>query len=206
MFAPNPPRGNAFMRTVVVDREGVEWFPSGPNGDDHFENRSRVFFWNDRMRKMHRRMSGKSKWYLNYWAEFHCREWLLEHGELPKEIQIVLVKTPIPKPDQLKEPSDPRKRKVTQKLLQTHACEPGGELTPIMKERRGIPLSEEDLAKLEAEERRREREAQTKRRNWAAREDWGGDPEAHKAELERRQSAHPGPGEEEQPDPDDEGG
>jgi hypothetical protein len=207
MFAPNPPRGNAFMRTIAVDQNGEEWILAGPLGDDHFENRSRVFFWNDRMRKMHRRMSGKSKWYLRHWAEFHCREWALEHdGELPREIQIVLVKTPIPKPDQLEKPSDPRKRKVTIKELQTHPCEPNGDLTPTMKQRRGIPLDERDLVELESDERRRERETETKRRTWAARKDWGGDPEAHKAELERRQAAHPGPTEDDQPDPDDDGG
>ncbi len=187
MFSPNPPRGNAFMRTIAVDQNGEEWILGGPLGDDHFENRSRVFFWNDRMRKMHRRMSGKSKWYLRYWAEFHCREWALEHdGELPKEIQIVLVKTPIPKPDQLKEPSDPRKRKVSLKLMQTDSCEPNGDLTPLMKERRGIPLDEADLAELEAEARQRERDSETKRRNWAARKDWGGDPEAYKAQLSKQ--------------------
>lgn len=208
MFAPNPPRGNAFMRTIAVDQNGEEWILGGWLGDDHFENRSPVFFWNDRMRKMHRRMSGKSKWYLKYWSDFHCREWALEHdGELPKEIQIVLVKTPIPKPDKLDKPSDPRKRKVTLKHVQTHACEPTGDLTPVMKQRRGIPLDEDDLASLEAAARKREREAETKRRNWAARKDWGGDPEAYKAELARRQAAHPGgAAEDEQPDPDDEGG
>jgi hypothetical protein len=207
MFAPNPPRGNAFMRTIAIDQNGDEWILAGPLGDDHFENRSRVFFWNDRMRKMHRRMSGKSKWYLRYWAEFHCREWALEHdGELPREIQIVVVKTPIPKPDKLDKPSDPRKRKVTLKLLQTHSCEPNGDLTPIMKERRGIPLDERDRAELEADERQRERETETKRRNWPARKDWGGDPEAHKLELSKRQSAQPAAAEDNQPDPDDEGG
>ncbi|MFV8752156.1 hypothetical protein ACNOYE_16535 [Nannocystaceae bacterium ST9] len=207
MFAPNPPRGNGFMRTIAIDQNGDEWILGGPLGDDHFENRSRVFFWNDRMRKMHRRMSGKSKWYLRYWAEFHCREWALEHdGELPREIQVVLVKTPIPKPDTLEKPSDPRKRKVSLKLLQTNSCLPGGDLTPTMKERRGIPLDEDDLAKVEAETRRREREAETKRRNWAARKDWGGDPEAYKAELAKQQAAQQGTPDDDQPDPGDEGG
>lgn len=206
MFAPNPPRGNAFMRTIAVDQNGEEWILGGPLGDDHFENRKRVFFWNDRMRKMHRRMTGKSKWYLRYWSEFHCREWALEHdGELPREIQIVLVKTPIPLPDKLEKPSDPRKRKVSLKLLQTHSCSPSGDLTPTMKERRGIPLDEGDLAELESEDRRRERETETKRRNWAARKDWGGDPEAYKAQLREKQ-AQQGTLDDDQPDPGDEGG
>lgn len=203
MFAPNPPRGNGFMRTIAVDQNGEEWILGGPLGDDHFENRSRVFFWNDRMRKMHRRMTGKSKWYLRYWAEFHCREWALEHdGVPPKEIRIVLVKTPIPKPDQLDKPSDPRKRKVSFKELQTHACSVDGDLSPIMKERRGIPLAPEDLAELEAEQKRREREVETKRRNWAARKDWGGDPEAAKVDRAKLQQPRIDlQGDEQQPQP-----
>jgi hypothetical protein len=186
MFAPNPPRGNGFMRTIAIDENGDEWILGGPLGDDHFETRSRVFFWNDRMRKMHRRMSGKSKWYLRYWSEFHCREWALEHdGVPPQEIRIVLVTTPIPKPDKLEGPSDPRKRKVGFKELQTHACGLDGDLSPIMKQRRGIELSEADLAELEADAKRREREAETKRRNWALRKDWGGDPEAARLANDR---------------------
>ena len=206
MFAPNPPRGNAFMRTVAVDQNGEEWMLGGALGNDHFDGRSRVFFWNDRMRKMHRRMSGKSKWYLRYWAEFHCREWALEHeGELPKEIQIIVIKTPIPKPDKLDGPSDPRKRKATFKLIETQSCEPNGDLTPLMKQRRGIELDEQDLAKLEADARQREREAETKRRNWAARKDWGGDPEAYKAQQLSKQAAQH-KGDDDDGGPGDEGG
>ena len=74
-----------------------------------------------------------------------------------------------------------------------------------MKQRRGIELDEQDLAKLEADARQREREAETKRRNWAARKDWGGDPEAYKAQQLSKQAAQH-KGDDDDGGPGDEGG
>ena len=73
------------------------------------------------MRKMQRRMIGKSKWYLRYWAAFQCREWALATGELPQEVRINKLVTPIPKPETVwrNGPYVPREQKVGNKHVQT---------------------------------------------------------------------------------------
>jgi hypothetical protein len=173
MFAPNPPRGNTFMRTIVVDHDGESY----QVGNDHYANRPYVFWYNDRMRKMHRRMIGKSKWYLRYWGQYHCRDWAFEHdGELPKEVQVFKLRTDIPTPEDLAkagEPSDPRKRKLRRELVQTHPCTPDV-ITPEMKQRRGWPLTEADQRVLENRVKRAEIEDKNKRSSWEQREDFGG--------------------------------
>lgn len=173
MFAPNPPTSNTFMRTVVVGHDGHSY----QVGNDHYTNRPYVFWYNDRMRKMHRRMIGKSKWYLRYWGQYHCRDWAFSHdGQLPEEVRMYKLKTPIPSPKQLSEagvPSDPRKRKLKRELVETHTCKPDV-ITPEMKQRRGWPLTEEDQRELDSRAKRLARDAETKRRNWERRDDFGG--------------------------------
>lgn len=177
MFAPNPPRANTFMRTVVIDTEGNSY----QVGKDHYSERPYVFWYNDRERKMHRRMIGKSRWYLRYWGEYHCRDWALNNdGALPKEVRMYKLKTPIPTPDQLVEsgkPSDPRERRLETELVETHSCN-ADVLTPVMKQRRGWPLTDEDQAQLEADAVQAEQTAAAKRTQWAARKDFGGTAEA----------------------------
>jgi hypothetical protein len=176
MFAPNPPTSNTFMRTVVIDQSGHSY----QVGNDHYSNRPYVFWYNDRMRKMHRRMIGKSKWYLRYWGQYHCRDWAFNHGgELPKEVRMLKLKTAIPSPDDLAEagvPSDPRKRKLKRELVQTHTCTPDV-ITPEMKQRRGWPLTDKDLEILENQPIRADIEAKNKRQSWAKRKDFGRDEE-----------------------------
>lgn len=176
MFAPNPPRANTFMRTVVVD-EGDNSFQVGK---DHYTERPYVFWYNDRERKMHRRMIGKSRWYLRYWGEYHCRDWALNNdGQLPKEVRIYKLKTPIPPPDQLAEsgePSNPRERRMQAELIETHTCNPDV-ITPEMKQRRGWPLTEEDQAKLESDAQQAVVASDAKRVQWDARKGFGGTAE-----------------------------
>lgn len=174
MFSPNPPRSNTFMRTVVVDHDGEHY----QVGTDHYTNRPYVFWYNDRSRKMHRRMVGKSKWYLKYWGQYHCRDWAFNHdGELPKEVQVLKLKTRIPKPDKMRtaKDRDPRKRKLKRTVVETRTCR-DSDIEPFMKERRGWPLSEADVKKLEAQPAKDARSAESKRRSWANREDFGGTP------------------------------
>jgi hypothetical protein len=176
MFAPNPPTGNTFMRTVVITQDGESY----QVGNDQYTNRPYVFWYNDRMRKMHRRMIGKSKWYLRYWGQYHCRDWAFNHdGELPKEVRVLKLKTPIPNPEELAKagvPSDPRKRKLRRELVQTHTCTPDV-ITPEMKQRRGWPLTEADHELLEQRPIRAQAEAVNKRLSWAKRKDFGRDEE-----------------------------
>ncbi|GEM_PF-1511105 len=180
MFAPNPPRSNTFMRTVVVDLDDETY----QIGTDHYTERPYVFWYNDRTRKMHRRMVGKSKWYLKYWAQYHCRDWAFEHdGQMPSEVQVLKLKTPIPKPDKLDGPSDPRKRKLRRTEVETHACKPA-DVAHFMKERRGWPLTEADERAIESEARKAERDAESKRRSWAKRENFGGTPRKKGGDVE----------------------
>jgi hypothetical protein len=184
MFAPNPPRANSFMKTVLVDGDGVYWDLRN-NSLDTYPN---PFWVNDRMRKMQRRMVGKGKWYLRYWTAYHCRHWELEHGKAAKEIQIYKVTTRIPKPEKSKgKPWNPRKQKRTTTFVQRHTCAKRGRPTPDEKQRRGIELDELDMEFIEkaAKEATRDHESRTK--SWSRRRDFGGDPlkgsDAKKATL-----------------------
>ncbi|KIG12742.1 hypothetical protein DB30_01100 [Enhygromyxa salina] len=173
MFAPNPPRGNTFMRTVVIDADGKPY----QVGKDHYTERPYVFWYNDRERKMHRRMIGKSKWYLRYWGQYHCRDWAFNNeGQLPKEVRIFKLRTNIPPPNDLAKagvPSDPRKRKLRTELIETHTCD-ADVVTPQMKQRRGWPLTDEDHARIEREAKRTEADAISTRKLWTSRKDFGG--------------------------------
>lgn len=171
MFAPNPPRANSFSRTVLVDHEGTHW----DLHNNSYLTRSPIFWANDRMRKMQRRLIGKGKWYIRYWANFHCREWALATGETPQEVQVYKINTRIPNPNKSKwRPWSPRKTKVTTTFVQKHKCGGQGELTPEMKQRRGLPLTEADQEKIDKARQKAERESKTRREAWARRRDYGG--------------------------------
>lgn len=180
MFAPNPPRSNTFMRTVVIDTDDAAYHV----GKDHYTNRPYVFWYNDRERKMHRRMIGKSKWYLRYWGEWHCREWAAANdGQLPKEVRMFKLRTPIPPPDELAKsgkPSNPRTRRLQTDLIETYTCE-DEVITPEMKQRHGWSLTEADLARIDAAAKQVELTAAAKRKQWDARKDFGGKAEGRPA-------------------------
>lgn len=172
MFAPNPPRANMFMKTVIVAKDGTRW----NIGNNAYDYRPFPWIWNDRIRKMHRRMVTKGKWYLRHWANFHCREWYLETGEMAASVEIHKLTTKIPTPEQVASKGyyDPTKLKLTDELVETHACPLAGDLPPFMKLRRGMPISPEEQAVLDAEAERSAKGAESKRRSWASRRDWGG--------------------------------
>jgi len=196
MFSPNPPRSNTFMKTVVVLENGDRWdlrnnaYHYGEEGSS--PSRPNPWIFNDRMRKMQRRMVGKSKWYLRYWSDYHCREWFLEHGEVPEEIDIRKYwnRIPGPKvtsywvPDEFKgrtdkgsgaivgEPYDPRKLDTRERDVQTHQCKEK-ELPLYMKERYGLPITGEDRAKAERDEQQRTRKFKSRQSTWDRRKDWG---------------------------------
>ena len=180
MFSPNPPRSNTFMQTRVIAQDGEAYRV----GNDHYTDRPYVFWLNDRSRKMHRRMIGKSKWYLRYWGQYHCRDWAIKHdGQLPKEIMIVKLRTKIPKPEELQgRPSNPRQRNVRRQLKETHTCKERV-LFPELKRRYGWPLTDADERRIEREKTQAEVEAKTKRKNWAEREDYGGTPKDERAKA-----------------------
>lgn len=183
MFSPNPPRSNTFMQTVVVEQNGDRW----DLRNNAFTDRPFPWIVNDRMRKMQRRMVGKGKWYLRYWASYQCREWTLATGRMPLEIEVNRLVTKIPKPEHVfrKGPYRPSDLKVYEKHVQTHQCERKGELPIYMKERHGLALSEEDLADKAKEAERADKRAQARRRSWERRKDFGGpEPSAEEPSAE----------------------
>jgi len=198
MFAPNPPRGNTFMKTVVVTQSGERWdlrsnafhywLPTGPS------SRPNPWILNDRMRKMHRRMVDKGKWYLKYWAQYHCRQWALTHdGEMPLEIDVRKLSSRIPPPTFISyfvpakhkgrkdtaigaisgQPYDPRKLKVNETHVQTNKCEVATALPPVIKLRYGLPLTEAEQAKLTSTAEKQHKDSQQRREAWDKRRDYG---------------------------------
>ena len=181
MFAPNPPRANSFSRTVLVDAEGEYW----DLNNNAYYDRPSIFWANDRMRKMQRRLVGKGKWYQRYWSEYHCREWELAGNPPPQEIQIYKIVTRIPKPNKTRRrPWDPRKQKATLHYLQTHRCDEDGSITPVMKERRGMELDDADRREMERDAEKSFREANTRREAWERRRDYGGEGPPAKASFQ----------------------
>ena len=199
MFAPNPPRSNMFMKTVIIDEHGERW----DLGDSAFEDRPNPWIINDRLRKMQRRMVGKGKWYLKYWSHYQCREWRLRGQAEPKRVEIIKIVTQIPAPEVVNvwQPEkfkgrldhrsgattgrayDPRKLKVLESEVQQHNCSGDGELPLFMKERRGLPITDEDRERADREEQTRDRKFANRRSTWDKRRDWGrwwSEPEAPK--------------------------
>ncbi len=172
MFAPNPPRANVFMKTVVVLENGERW----NIGNNAYDYRPFPWVWNDRIRKMHRRMVSKGKWYLRYWAHFYCREWYLATGTRAKAVESHKLVTKIPSPDQVAAKGwyDPTKLKLTDEIVETHDCPRAGDLPPFMKQRLGYPLTDEDETMLAEAAEREARAAEVKRKSWQSRRDWGG--------------------------------
>ena len=188
MFAPNPPRSNQFMKTVVVEEDGDRW----DLRNNAFNYRPDPWIINDRMRKMHRRMVGKGKWYLRYWVSYHCREWALATGEMPKEIEIWSITTRIPSPDAVNywqpkkfkgrkdpsgaitgEPFDPRKLTVKETHVQTHPCGKDARIPLYMLERYGLPITEEDRELATKEAERLARPFANRKSGWENRTDFG---------------------------------
>lgn len=188
MFAPNPPQSNTFMKTVVVDANGDSW----DLRNNSFYYRPNPWILNDRMRKMQRRMVGKGKWYLRYWAQYQCREWELEHGELPQEVIIKRITTKIPKPDQVakKGPYHPRKLKPRESEVQTHKCSGDGRLPMYMKERYGLPVTDADRDRAEKQAEARQKKFDRRPEDWEKRKDFGRWEEAEKDAAERKRAAN----------------
>lgn len=118
MFAPNPPRGNVFLRVLVTDADGQIW---DLDTDVYAESqRPNPWIWYTRQRKINRRIAGgeggKGTWYQKWHARWVCRDWTLTHdGIAPEKVELVKVSYPIPSPDEVAKhgPYDPWERLAT---------------------------------------------------------------------------------------------
>lgn len=157
MFAPNPPRHNVLMRTVVTDENGERW---DLRTDTYALERKPIpWVWNDRMRKMNRRIiggeSGKGDWYQQWYARYLCRQWAISHrGVMPQKVELYKVsyRMPAPEivakqgwysPEKLLYDTGREERQHTTKC----ASSDHGQLPNFIRERHGLPLLEEGVYK-----------------------------------------------------------
>lgn len=168
MFAPNPPRSNVFMRTLVTDQNGDVW---DMNDDVYacFEEDTGTpeiceyvypipWIWYSRQRKINRRVGGGTESRGGWWQKWHaravCKKWQLDHdGKLPAKVDLVKVWYPIPSPDETWKngPYDPKTHynaHKRQQYVHTTNClkDPTGQLPNYVRERHGIP--EVDASKI----------------------------------------------------------
>ncbi len=149
MFAPNPPRANVFMKVLVTDADGEVW---DMRSDVYADERKPIpWVWNDRMRKMNRRIiggeSGGGDWYRKWYARWQCRQWELDHGGVPaKKVELVKLSYRIPSPEQVAKhgyyiPEELLARTGTESVEYTEHCGSAviGQLPNAIREREGLP-------------------------------------------------------------------
>jgi hypothetical protein len=142
------PRRNVFLRVVVTDSEGAGW----DLRTDLYAAELRVtpWIWNDRMRKMNRRMSGGEPGrasYAKWLGRYHCREWALEHeGVAPAQVAISRVTYRIPTPETTRAngpyvAEELMVRTSSEKKLHTTKCDrdPEAQLPNSIRARHGLP-------------------------------------------------------------------
>jgi hypothetical protein len=171
MFAPNPPRANVFLKVLVTDPAGEVW----DLGKDVYapESKPIPWIWNNRQRKMNRRIiggeSGPNNWYRRWYARYECRQWALDHGgETPDKVELVKMSYRIPPPEKTRAQGHYKaeQRLEThghQKVLHTERCATAvmGQLSNEIRARHGLPLVPEEAIrpyvrrKLPAWERRK---------------------------------------------------
>ena len=178
MFAPNPPRANVFLKVVVTDSQGQDW---DMNTDMYSPEKIRLpFIFNDRMRKMNRRLVGKGKMYRKWYARWQCREWQhLHDGEIPEKIELIKFSYVIPTPEQVRDmgwyrPRELMKIRGRESTVHTESCADAimGQLSNEDRARYGLPPLPEGVEHkpwvkhklrkwerhLKSQERKRERE------------------------------------------------
>ncbi len=177
MFAPNPPRHNVFLRTVVTDTDDEKW---DLRTDLYaWERKPIPWIWNDRMRKMNRRIiggeSGKGDWYQKWYARYLCREWARAHrGRPPKKIELFRVSYLMPSPEQVKtrgwyKPEELILLRGRESLKYAESCRSGinAQLPNYIRERYGLPTVDEKTVKM-WEKKRKEK--------WEKRNEFEQDP------------------------------
>ncbi len=158
MFAPNPPRSNVFLKVLVTDQNGEVW---DMKTDVYAAERKPMpWIWNDRMRKMNRRIiggeSGDTSWYRKWHARYYCRHWAMNDtlapgasglGISPKKVELVKVWYKIPSPEEVRKkgfyvPEDLLERTGEEKIEYTENCKNAvmGQLPDFVRERHDLPL------------------------------------------------------------------
>jgi len=157
MFAPNPPRHNVFMRTVLTDENGEAW---DLRTDTYASERKPIpWVWNDRMRKMNRRIiggeSGKGDWYQKWYARYLCRMWAMTHrGVMPQKVELFKVSYRMPAPEIVAEQGWYSPEKLLydtgrEERQYTEKCVSGvqAQLPNFIRDRYGLPHIEDNVYK-----------------------------------------------------------
>ena len=157
MFAPNPPSHNVFMRAVVIDNDGEKW---DMRTDVYARERRPIpWIWNDRMRKMNRRIiggeGGGTEWYQEWYARYLCRTWTLaHHGVPPKRVELFKLSYRIPSPAEVARkgwytPDELLEKYGNEHRERTETCRDTihGQVPNYIRERHDLPLIEEDAFK-----------------------------------------------------------
>jgi hypothetical protein len=157
MFAPNPPRANVFMRALVYDEHGEAW---DMRTDVYAPERRPIpWVWNDRMRKMNRRIiggeGGGGGWYQQWYARYLCRAWALTHrGVMPQKVELYKVSYTMPSPEAVVKQGWYRPERLLfergrQFVEHTTKCATSehGQLPNSIRERHGLPLLPEGVFK-----------------------------------------------------------
>ena len=162
MFAPNPPTQNVFLRVKVIDKNGDVYDLNTDvyacfMPDATQEVCDAVYpipwIWYSRTRKMNRRIAGSEggngEWYQKWHARWVCRQWELEHGELPKSVELEKLTYPIPPPHQvIGNPYDPKTQynKLGHPMtVHTTDCRSSvsGQLSNEVRRRHGLPETDD---------------------------------------------------------------
>ena len=150
MFAPNPPRSNVFMKVLVTDADGEVW---DMRTDVYAPERKPIpWVWNDRARKMNRRIiggeSGGGDWYRKWYARWQCRDWSLrnEGQTYPQKVELVKIWYRIPTPEEVRDkgwyvPEDLLRRSGHEAVKHTEYCENAvmGQVPNWIRRRHGLP-------------------------------------------------------------------
>ncbi len=94
MFAPNAPRHNPTLRTLIIAADGTRH--DLRTELQHPEHLHRPYLWSDRSRKVSEGIVGRRKVLANWHARYLCRRWALDHaGETAQRVMLERVKAPI---------------------------------------------------------------------------------------------------------------
>ncbi len=158
MFAPNPPRHNVFMQAMVIDQNDEVW---DLRTDVYAPERKPIpWIWNDRMRKMNRRIiggeSGKGDWYQKWYSRWLCREWALAHrGTPPKKIELYKISYRMPTPQQVAtrgwyKPEELMLLRGRRSRKHVETCKSGinAQLPNFIRERYGLPQIDNKKVKM----------------------------------------------------------
>jgi uncharacterized membrane protein YphA (DoxX/SURF4 family) len=158
MFAPNPPRSNQFLRVTVTDADGEIYDLNTdvyaclmPGASQATCDAVYPIPWISytRQRKINRRIAGSEgghgAWYQKWHARWVCRQWELEHGELPRRVELYKVSYPMPSPeDVFLNPYDVKTQynaKGNHSKIHTTECKTAteGQLRNEVRVRHGLP-------------------------------------------------------------------